>query len=370
MLISAQRLLSPEGALAPGWLRVVGCTIAVVGHGEPPEPPDHQVDLLVPGFVDMHCHGGGGTSFTGGSDEASHAAQTHLRHGTTTVMASLVSASVESLEHQLRGLGDLVANGIVGGVHLEGPWLSPLHAGAHDRGVLRVPIPADVDRLLAAGVGSLRMVTIAPELPGAIAAIRTLTAAGVTAAVGHTDADAETARSAFDAGARVVTHLFNAMRPLHHRSPGPVGVALADPRVAVELIIDGAHLAPEVALLAARSAAGGFLIVTDAMAAADASDGDYRLGNLDVTVRDSIARLTSSGAIAGSTLTMDTAVRGAVAAGVALSDAFLAATRTPADRLGLHDRGILAAGKRADLVCLDEALAVTGVMRAGDWATR
>lgn len=370
MLISAGRLLTPQGDLTPGWVRVSGRTIEAVGLGEPPEIADHAVDLLAPGFVDAHCHGGGGASFTGDEDEVALAASTHLLHGTTTVVASLVSEPVSTLERQLHGLRDLISDGILGGVHLEGPWLSPVHAGAHEPGVLVAPTSSDVDRLMAAGGAALRMVTLAPELPGAVHAIRALTSAGTTVAVGHTDADGATTRSAFDAGARVVTHLFNAMRPLHHRSPGPAGVALSDPRVAVELIVDGVHLSPEVAALAARSAVGGFLLVTDAMAAAGADDGPYRLGSLDVTVLDSVARLASSGAIAGSTLTMDAAVRGAVAAGVRLSDALQAATLTPTERLGFDDRGALAPGNLADLVVLDDDLAVTAVMRTGAWVAR
>lgn len=365
MLIQAGRLLTAEGELRRGWVRLDGSLIGAVGLGAAPSRPDRSVELLAPGFVDIHCHGGGGVSFAGGPEDAAVAAATHLEHGTTTVVASLVSEPVPVLVEQVRDLADLVSDGLLGGIHLEGPWLSPSHAGAHDPSALVTPVAAEVEQLISAGAGAVRMVTLAPELPGADTAVRILGAAGVTVAVGHTDADATTARTAFDAGATVVTHLFNAMRPLHHRSAGPIGVALDDARVAVELIVDGVHLAPEVVALASRAALGGFVLVTDAMAAAGADDGDYRLGGLVVEVRDCVARLAGSGAIAGSTLTMDGAVRRAAAAGVRLEDALVAATRAPAERLGLHDRGVLVAGHRADLVALDDALAVEAVVRGG-----
>lgn len=366
MLIHAQRALWPGGSLDEGWVQTDGDRIVATGRGRPDGVPDAEVELLAPGFVDTHCHGGGGGSFTSGSpEEAAVAAATHHRHGSTTVVASLVSEPVDLLLERLRALGDLVADDVLGGIHLEGPWLSPAHAGAHAPAALAEPRRADVDRLLAAADGGVRMVTLAPELPGGLDAVRALAYAGVVAAVGHTDADAVRARAAFDAGATVVTHLFNAMPSLHHRRPGPIPVALADERVAVELILDGVHLDADVAAMATRSARGGFLLVSDAMAAAAAADGDYLLGGLAVTVRGGVARLGEDGAIAGSTLTLDRAVRTAVAAGIPLETALLAATEAPARRLGFDDRGTLAPGLRADLVVLDDDLEVVDVVRAG-----
>ncbi|WP_312181421.1 N-acetylglucosamine-6-phosphate deacetylase [Arthrobacter sp.] len=366
LLLSSPRMLHPDGKLAPGWVRVEGGSIAATGSGLPPEPADVEAPVLSPGFVDIHCHGGGGHSFvTPDPAEASAAAGVHHRLGTTTVLASLVTAAIPDLLAQIGTLRGLVETGVLGGIHLEGPWLSKAFHGAHDPQLLTDPAAPVVERLLAAGGGTIRMVTLAPERTGALEAIGQLSAAGVTAAVGHTDADGGLAASAFDAGATVVTHLFNAMRPIHHRDPGPIATALADPRVAVEIIADGVHLHDDVLLLAARAATGGYLLITDAMAAAAAPDGTYQLGGVEVSVRNGVARTVATGAIAGSTLTMPQAVRRLVAAGEDPARALTAATRKPADAVGLASVGRLVPGCSADLVLLDEELAVQQVLRQG-----
>ena len=267
----------------------------------------------MPGFVDAHSHGGGGAAFTSGDPaEAATVLATHRAHGTTTMMASLVTDTTERLEASVRALAPLVRAGELAGIHLEGPWLSADHCGAHDPALLRAPDPAEVTRLLDAGGGAVRMVTLAPELAGGLEAVRLLADRGVIAALGHSDATYDVARQAVDAGISDATHLFNAMRPIHHREPGPVLALVDDPRVFIELVADGVHLHPEVLRWAATSAAHRFLLVTDAMSAAGAGDGDYVLGPAVVQVRDGVARLASNGAIAGSTLTMDRAVRHAV----------------------------------------------------------
>jgi N-acetylglucosamine-6-phosphate deacetylase len=323
----------------------------------------------VPGFVDAHSHGGGGASYTSGDpDEAATVLATHRAHGTTTMVASLVTDPLDRLEESVRALAPLVAAGELAGIHLEGPWLSGAHCGAHDPALLRAPTAADVTRVLDAGDGAVRMVTLAPELDGGLEAVRLLADRGVIAALGHSDATYAVARQALDAGASVATHLFNAMRGIHHREPGPVLALVEDPRACVELIADGVHLHPEVLRWAATSAPHRFVLVTDAMGAAGAADGDYLLGPAAVEVRDGVARLASNGAIAGSTLTMDRAVRYAVqVAGLPLDAAVEAATATPARLLGLNDVGAIEAGRRADLVHLDDHLAVVAVMRAGAW---
>lgn len=317
--------------------------------------------FLVPGFIDQHCHGGGGY------DVATHAGQAadfHLRHGTTTMVASLVTASAPVLKEQVAALVPLVEQGVIGGIHLEGPWLSPQQCGAHDASLLRNPDAAELGELLASG--GVRMVTFAPELPGALAAIRQTVEAGAVAAVGHTACDYDTAVSAIEAGATVATHLFNRMPHLGKRHPGPVLAFLEDPRVVVELIADGIHVDPHL-LRYVVAVTGRASVVTDAMAAAGMGDGDYRLGELPVQVRDGQARLAAGGALAGSTLTMDHALRTLVTAGVALSDAVASLTSTPARAMGFSDRGVIAAGHRADLVLLDDDLQVTRVMRSGSW---
>ncbi|MEH0110935.1 N-acetylglucosamine-6-phosphate deacetylase [Tersicoccus sp. MR15.9] len=376
LVLTAARVVTDAGVLAPGWVRVEDGVITGVGDGPAPgtgnSSPDGVLELgdvtLAPGFVDLHQHGGGGTAYTDGPDAARAAIAAHRRHGTTSVLASLVTDGVDRLEAQVRALAPLVEAGELLGVHLEGPWLSPAHRGAHDAGLLTAPTAVDVRRLLAAAPGTVRMVTIAPELDGALDAVALLASEGVVAAVGHTDASLEQGHAAIDAGARVATHLFNAERPLHHREPGVILALLQRPEVTVELIADGVHLHPAMLRHAATSAAGGFALVTDAMAAAGAPDGPYRLGPLDVEVSGGVARVAGTDTIAGSTLTLDRAVRFAVReAGLPLEAALAAASTTPADVLGRSDLGRLASGARADLVVLDDELTVTRVMRAGAW---
>ena len=370
MLLTADRVVTPERILAPGWVRVEGDRISAVGSGLP-EPGSDVENLgavtLAPGYVDAHCHGGGGASFqTGDPDEAARAATAHLRHGTTSMVASLVTDTPDRLVDAVSGLADGVRGGNLAGIHLEGPWLSPAYAGAHDPDLLTRPDPSLLDRLLAAGDGAVRMMTLAPELPGALEVVRDLTGAGVAAAVGHTDATYAETAAALDAGVGAGTHLFNAMRAFRHREPGPAGALLERPEAAVELIADGVHLHPAALRMAARSTVGGFLLVSDAMAAAAATDGDYSLGPIRVEVRGGVAR-TPAGAIAGSTLTMSAAVRYAVSSGLDLHQALLAASQVPADHLGLADVGRIRAGALADLVVLDEWLRVTRVIHGGGW---
>jgi N-acetylglucosamine-6-phosphate deacetylase len=295
-------------------------------------------------------------------------ARTHLRHGTTTMTASLVTDTPSALNRSLRELAALVEDGLLAGLHLEGPWLSAKHAGAHDRALLIEPTERDVETLVEAAGGHLRMVTLAPELSGGLDAVRRLSTAGVVVAVGHTDATYDQARAALDAGASVGTHLFNAMRGIHHREPGPVTALMEHPDAYVELIADGVHLHPAVVRLAATPKPHRAVLVTDAMAAAGAGDGDYDLGPMRVEVRSGVARLAGQGAIAGSTLTMASAVRFAVLeAGLPIEDAVRAASASPAAMLGLDRVGALRPGLRADLVVLDADLAVHRVLRGGAW---
>lgn len=297
-LIAAGAVVTPDGVLRPGWVDTQGNRILAVGAGAPPRPADHDFAdaVVVPGFVDIHVHGGGGASYTEPSaDEIHRAATFHRSHGTTTTLASLVTAPPAPLLTQVRALAAASRAGVIAGIHLEGPWLSAARCGAHDAGQLRDPDPAEIDALLDAADGAIRMVTVAPELPSGLSAIQRLVAAGVVVAVGHTDASYDQTRAAIEAGATVGTHVFNAMRPLHHRDPGPAMALLEDPRVTVELIADGVHVHD--ALLrhvVASAGAARVALITDAMAAAGLPDGSFRLGALDVEVQDAIAQSAGS----------------------------------------------------------------------------
>ncbi|GIE97967.1 N-acetylglucosamine-6-phosphate deacetylase [Paractinoplanes rishiriensis] len=355
------RIVRP-GAVVPGYVEVDGAAIVEVV-----ADPTAGDDVIVPGFVDIHCHGGGGHTFTTGDAEAARgAAAFHLAHGTTTVLASLVSAPFELMRDATAAYQPLISEGVLAGVHYEGPYLSGARCGAQNPAYLRDPSVAELTALIA--LGGVRMVTIAPELPGALEAIALLRRHGVVAALGHTDATYDQTRLALQAGAGVGTHLFNGMRPPHHREPGPV-VGLLSSAAICELVADNIHLHPGMLAFAAHSAGPGrAALITDAMDAAGMPDGRYDLGGQEVIVAEGVARLSRNGAIAGSTLTMDAALRNAVAAGISLPDAAAMAATTPARALGLDDRlGALEAGLRADLAVLDANLQLKRVMRAGTW---
>jgi N-acetylglucosamine-6-phosphate deacetylase len=374
-VLTGGRLALPEGLVDDGWLAVAGGRISGIGTGTP--PPGEQVELggalVVPGFIDTHCHGGGGGSFSSAeTKELQRAIIAHRRHGTTTMLASLVSEPIRSLVNQLAALRELVEDGELAGVHLEGPFIAEARCGAHDPAVLLEPDTASVDALLRAGHGTVRMVTVAPELAGGVRAVRQLTESGVIAAIGHTDGTEEQIRPAIDAGATVGTHLFNGMRPLHHREPGPIGALLTDERVTVELICDLVHVHPTVLRLAATYAGRGrTVLITDAMSATDAADGRYQLGRLEVDVRDGVATLADTGSLAGSTLTMDVAFRNLVRfGGMTVPDAVRATSGRPAELLGIEDRtGSLETGLAADIVILDADLRLTRVLRRGEWVS-
>jgi N-acetylglucosamine-6-phosphate deacetylase len=379
VVLDRARIVTETGIISDGHIAVQGETIVAVGGngaaGEGPPPEADAVDLaghwVLPGFVDLHNHGGGGGSYaTGDQESALQAYRFHRERGTTTSIASMVTAPVAELARDVAALAELVDEGMLAGLHLEGPFLSGARCGAHDPRLLRDPRPDVLDMLLRAGRGAVRMVTLAPELDGGIAAVRHLVDAGVTAAVGHTDAAYHTARDAFAAGATVATHLFNAMRPIHHREPGPITAALEDDRVTVELINDGVHLHDAVVrTVFGAVGAHRVALITDAISAAGLPDGTFRLGPMRVRVEAGVARLADSDAIAGSTLTLDVALRRAVLDhGLSIVDVSAALSGTPARLLGMDEQvGSVRPGKRADLVVLDADLAVVGVMARGQW---
>lgn len=369
----AGRIVTPTGVVE-GWVDVGDDgRIAAVRPGRPPTSA-RRIDgaTVMAGFVDLHVHGGGGHSVTNGEADAIRAASDfHLRHGTTTSLISLVTAPVDELVAAMGRITDLLDDGgqnarRLAGIHAEGPFLSADRCGAQDPESMTDPEPDLVAALLDAAGGHLRVMTLAPERRGALEAIGLLTANGVIAAIGHSDATYEQARAAIDAGATLATHLGNAMSPLGHRRPGVVGACLAAPDLTCELIVDGHHLHPGfVRLAAAAKGTSGVVLITDAMAAAGIGDGRYRLGRFDVDVVGGVARV-ADGSLAGSTLTMDRAVANAVAAGLDEVAVSWAASLNPARLLGIdHEVGSVEPGKRADVVVLDGDGEVAAVLVAG-----
>jgi N-acetylglucosamine-6-phosphate deacetylase len=377
VLLTADTLLTGREFLRPAWIEVSERTVRAVGAGAAPRPADRDLGAVtvVPGFVDTHVHGGGGANFSTGSHaDTSTAVGLHRRFGTTTVVASLVTADPAELLRQVTELADDVRAGMLAGIHLEGPWLSTKRCGAHQPSLMRDPDPSEVDCVLDAGAGAIRMVTIAPERDGALAAIERIVDAGVVVAVGHTEATYQQTRAAISAGATVGTHLFNAMRPIHTREPGPVIALLEDSRVTVELIADGVHVDPALYRHVTHSAGPDRVsLITDAMSATGMGDGVYHLGPVAVDVVDGVARVAGTDTIAGSTATMDHQFRFAVThSGFPRDEALMMAVRqasiNPARALGLPCTGLVP-GAAADFVVLDSDLAVTGVLHQGSWVT-
>lgn len=370
------RLVLLDEVVDDGVVEIVGGQLGYVGpaSGWSGAAPSH-VGTIAPGLIDIHCHGGGGSSVTTGvRSDIDDVARHHLRHGTTTMLASLVTAEPDDITAGVAAIADAAdAGSSIVGSHLEGPFLGVGHCGAHEPGLLRAPDRQLVEGWLSAGRGTVRMMTIAPELDDADAVSRLVAEHGALVAVGHTDADAVTfGRALATSSVSVVTHLFNGMAPMHHRAPGPVAAslaALARGGIHVELIADGVHLADEtVALVFDLDTSDCVVLVSDAMTAAGMPDGTYQLGPLEVRVTDGVARTTSEpAAIAGSTACLADVVRRCILqAGIDPPRAFRAASATPARLLRLADRGRLATGLRADLVLLDDSWAVTGVTRAGE----
>lgn len=380
-VLAGARVVLPTGVVAGGHVTVENGRIA--GCGAAQEAPGARdggrtLDLtghwIVPGFVDVHVHGGGGASFSSGNaEEALTAVRTHRAHGTTTMVASTVTGELDDLARQAAVLAELTEQGDLAGIHFEGPFISPHRCGAHQPELLRDPDPADVRKLVEAARGAARMMTLAPELPGGLDSVRLLADLGVIAAVGHTDSTYEATLDAVEAGATVATHLFNAMPSLMHRAPGPIAALLEDDRVTVELINDGTHLHPAVLELAfARAGADRVAFITDAMGAAGMNDGMYPLGPMSVEVKDGVARIAdgpTAGSIAGSTLTLDTAFKRSVTIDrLSVEDTVRALSVNPARLLGVGDQvGSLEPGKDADLVVLDASYDLVGVMRKGEW---
>jgi len=347
-----------DGTIVPGDVEVLGGRIAGFGLSSP-----NGRGIAAPGFVDLQVNGFAGVDFLSADAEGYRlAGEALLETGVTAYLPTFITSPEEQLLAALREVPSGGDGPRVLGAHLEGPFLSALRLGIHSADARRNPDVELLDRLLDAG--PVRLVTLAPELPGATNVIERLLQREIAISCGHSDASAEQANAAFDLGVRSVTHLFNAMRPFHHRDPGIVGAALARPEVVVQLILDWIHVAPVTAAMVWQAAQGRVALVTDSVAGAGLDDGAYRLGELDVEIRNGVAR-GPTGALAGSTLTMIEAVRNLHSLGVPLEDAIGAATEVPARVLRLPSTGRLGVGLPADLVVLSDDLELERVLVEG-----
>jgi N-acetylglucosamine-6-phosphate deacetylase len=390
-VIHAGRILTPDEEINDGIIVVEGSRIAALGHRDEIRVPPGALDYVaagmtvVPGFVDVHIHGAGGHDVMEATARSlDRIAATVARHGTTSLVATTVTAPIEETCHSLEGIARYIRNheqtpeeregaqenrklaAEFLGIHLEGPFISKARRGVHPPdSIVRASVEV-LQKFLDAADGLVKIVTIAPEIPGARELIEYAVAAKIVAAIGHTDADYDQARAAIQAGARHAVHMYNAMRPFTHRDPGVVGAILTDPEVTAEIVADGVHVAgPAIQVLLGCKGFDNVLLASDGIAATGMPDGSYRLGNFEVTVRDGVAR-NSEGKLAGSTLTLDRALREVVALGVPLQDAVRMATVLPARRLGLAGKkGIIAVGADADLVALTADLRIAGVMTRG-----
>ena len=377
----AERAVTPEGLREDVRVVVADGGIQELTCGARPAPGDTRFagGLLLPGLVDLQVNGGAGAAYDD-ADPAVRARATrhHAERGTTSLLATVVTAPLESLQGSLAALaGDAGADGPILGIHLEGPFLAADKSGAHARDWLCDPKPAAVDALVAKAAGALRMVTLAPELPGALDAIARFARAGAVVAAGHTLATTEQIREAIPAGLSFVTHVGNASdwpsrpfddaRQFRRSEPGLVGTFLFEERLAGSLILDGYHLHPELARALVRLRGPAQLaLVSDATPAAGLPAGRYRMGGLDATVHDAGYATTEGGGLAGSVITLVDAVRIAVEqAGIPLAAAVAMASATPARVIGATGKGALAVGAHADLLVVDDRFEPRAVYRAG-----
>ena len=360
---------TPSERISPARIVIEGSRIAEIGTpsqvGIATDMPRVEAGDLIatPGFIDAHIHGSSGVDVMEATWDAFNTMSGALAsHGTTSFLPTTVSASTEVLGESIRRFAGL-QEGFVGanpiGIHLEGPFISPIRRGTHPGEHIRDADAALLEEWIDMSEGAIRLLTIAPEVEGIDAVIKVAQDRGVTVAMGHSDATMETAREAADLGVCYAVHTFNAMRGLHHRDPGIAGAVLSDDRVRAEIIADGVHVDPAFVRVFARSKGRGrVLLVTDGTSATDMPDGEYSLGASTVSVSEGVSR-DSEGRLAGSTLTQDVALRNYVEwTGADLAAGLEALTTNPAAALGIEDKGRLRAGSDADIVLLDRTLAV------------
>jgi N-acetylglucosamine-6-phosphate deacetylase len=351
VIIQASSAIVDGSLLGNTWIESSDGVITSVNPGIHSNPDTTINGVLIPGFVDIHCHGGGGHYFSATSpDSITAAIKAHKKTGTTSLVASLVSESIDDLKEQIQRLVPFYTRGEIVGIHLEGPFLSHARCGAHEPSLLIDPTVPLLQELIEVGQGSIKMVTIAPELQGAQEAIKYLVSVGVIAAIGHTEGTFHDASLATENGASIVTHFLNAMNK--EDTEGSIAnFVMKDPRLGVELIVDGHHLAFTKVKQIFESIGSRVLLVSDAMAAAGNGDGKYTIGALPVEVSNGVARLASNQKLAGSTLTISQAFENLINhCDVSLLQAVHATSVQPAKAFGLKDRGSIAVGMRADLL--------------------
>ena len=381
IVIFADRVLTPLEDIANGVVIVEDRRIAAAGRRDSVRLPAGAREIhapgmtIVPGFVDVHIHGAGGHDVMEADSAALSAiARAAAKFGTTSFVATTVTAALDPTCRSLENISRFIrsqsiprdAAAEILGIHFEGPFISHARRGVHPQEWIAVPSVEALRRMLVAAGGCARILTLAPELPGALDLVDVARANGLVVAMGHTDATYDESRAAIERGARHAVHVFNAMRPFSHRETGVLGAVLTSPEVTTELIADGVHVDPAaMRLLFAAKSAARVVLVTDATAAAGMPDGSYRLGSIEVTVAGGVCR-NAEGRLAGSTLTLDRALRNVVALGVPLADAVRMLTLNPATLLGLElSKGVIAPGADADLVLLNSDLHVAGVMTRG-----
>lgn len=382
--VYASRILTPQEELSDAVILVEGSRIVALGHRDQVTVPEGAIDYVaagmtvVPGFVDVHIHGAGGHDVMEGNARAlDRITSTVARYGTTSIVATTVTAPNDDTCKSLEGIARYIRKhespeedsrfgADILGIHLEGPFISKAQRGVHPQDAIAKPSVEAFTKFAEAADGLVRMITLAPEVAGGLELVSHASAVGVVVSMGHTDATYEQAMKGIQAGARHATHTFNAMRPFSHRDPGVIAAVMTDPDVTAEIIADLVHVAgPAIQVLLGTKGFETVLAISDGIAATGMPDGTYRLGTMEVSVRDGVCR-NSEGKLAGSTLTLDRALRNLVSLGVPMADAVRMATILPARRLGIAGKkGIIAVGSDADLVVLTPDLHVAGVMTRG-----
>src|SRR5580692_6155894 len=381
ILLHAGKAITPTAEISDAGILIRDGVIEAVGARADLALPAGAIEMkatdqtAVPGFIDVHIHGAGGRDVMEGDDEAlSTVARTVAKHGTTSMVATTVTAAPDDIIRSVEGIAHFITNqhrsedprAEVVGIHYEGPFISTARRGVHPKEWITLPNRDLLDRMVTAAAGNARILTIAPELLGAMPCIDAARSAGIVVAMGHTDATYEQARAAMAHGAHHAVHVYNAMRPFSHRDSGVIGAVLTSPEVSAELIADGVHV-EEIAMKVLLQAKGPehMILISDGISATGMPDGQYSLGKFEVTVADGVAR-NSEGKLAGSTLTLDRALRNIVRMGWSLSDTVGMLTANPAKLLGLEfKKGALRTGADADIVLLDEGMQLTNVWVRG-----